>query len=200
MLLGDWGSVVRDPIDLLRWSCAAGLVVFTIQGNTAVAARFAVTTALVFFARWLCLPRVFDLSFVFTMCIQGWGTALDLFSRWGWFDVFVHSTVSCSVAALLYLVLSRVGVVPPLAGDLPRHHITGVIVVTFALGLATGALFEMYEWGVNQVFGPTLAVGYGDTIGDLADDALGGLVAGVLVAVWATRGWATTRRLLTDPP
>jgi hypothetical protein len=66
--------------------------------------------------------------------------------------------------------------------------------VTLALGLAFGALYEIYEYVVDQ-FGANLEIGEADTVSDLTMDALGSALGGGLLVVWATRGWGTTRRL-----
>ena len=129
------------------------------------------------------------------MALQGWGTAFGAFETYEWYDVIVHFMLSAWTAPLLYLALARLSVVPDLAGRSPRRHRAGIFVVTFALGLATGALFEIYEWIVNHLFGATLFVSYGDTIGDLAMDAAGAAAGGLLLVVWETFGWGTARRV-----
>jgi hypothetical protein len=42
--------------------------------------------------------------------------------------------------------------------------------------------------------GADLQIGYADTIGDLLDDAVAATAGGLLLVVWATFGWTTTRR------
>ncbi len=90
--------------------------------------------------RALELPRIFDLGFVGGVALQGWGTAFEFCNGWSWYDVLVHFTLTCCMAPVLYISLDRLGVVPDLTARLPRRHLAGVVVVTFALGLATGAL------------------------------------------------------------
>jgi hypothetical protein len=56
----------------------------------------------------------------------------------------------------------------------------------------------MWEWFDNHLLGGNHAVGYTDTIKDLADDGLGSLVGGGLLLLWSTRGWRTSRRVPAD--
>jgi hypothetical protein len=48
---------------------------------------------------------------------------------------------------------------------------------------------------MDHAFGAHLEIGYGDTIGDLVDDAAGALAGGLLIVVWDTYGWGTRRRV-----
>jgi hypothetical protein len=107
----------------------------------------------------------------------------------------VHFVLPLACAPALYIMLARAEVVPDLGGGVERHHYLGVWLVTFALGLSLGALYEVYEWLSNHLLASELRVGYSDTIGDLADDAFASALGGLLLVLWATRGWGTTRRV-----
>jgi hypothetical protein len=194
ILLGDWSWWVRDPIDLLRLTYLVGFVVTVLIGNFAGAARLGVTAVFVYLARWIDLPRPFDLGFVIGMALQGWGNVLGLFDTYGWYDSVVHFVLSFWTAPLFYIGLARLGVVPDLSEDRERHPLLGIFIVTLSLGLAFGALYEVYEYVVDQ-FGANLAIGEADTVSDLALDASGSALGGLLLVGWATHGWRTTRRL-----
>ena len=75
-----------------------------------------------------------------------------------------------------------------------QHHL-GIGLVTFALGTAFGAVWELVEWVSDNGFGSELQEGNGDTVGDLAMDSLGALCAGLLLVLWTTRGWGSVRRV-----
>ncbi len=147
-------------------------------------------------ARALALPRLFDLGFVIGMSLQAFGNAAGLFNSFRYYDLLVHFALPLACAPCLYITLARLDVVPDLAGGQARqHHLLGIFIVTFALGFSLGALYEIYEWLAVHWLGAGLAVGYDDTISDLVDDALASLLGGVFLILWATRGWATTRRV-----
>jgi hypothetical protein len=194
-LLGDWGPVVRDPIDVLRLSFLAGAIVVAATGNWDGAVRMGVTFLALLWARHLQLPRLFDVGLVFGMALQGWGNAVGLFTSISWWDSLVHLVLPFWVAPLFYILLIRLEVVPDLADDTHARHHQGIVVVTFALGLAFGAIYEIYEWFADYVLDAHLYVGYTDTIKDLTEDGIGSLLGGLLLLLWATRGWGTVRRV-----
>src|SRR5688572_30275136 len=80
ILLGDWHPVLRDPLGLLRLSSLAGAVVFAIQGDSHATTQLALTALVVFVARMVDLPRLFDWGFCIAMFFNGWGDALHLFT------------------------------------------------------------------------------------------------------------------------
>jgi hypothetical protein len=194
LLLGDWSWWVRDPIDVLRLTYLVGFAVTVVIGDFSGAARLGVTAVFVYVARWINLPRLFDLGFVLGMALQGWGNVLGLFETYSWYDSVVHFVLSFWTAPLFYIGLARLGVVPDLAEERERHPLLGIFIVTLSLGLAFGALYEVYEYVVDQ-FGASLYVSEPDTVGDLALDAAGSALGGLLLVGWATHGWRTTRRV-----
>lgn len=70
-----------------------------------------------------------------------------------------------------------------------------MFLVTFALGLAVGALWEVLEWTSDGVLGSHLSQGNTDTVGDLIADASGSLAGGGLMVLWSKRGWGSVRRI-----
>lgn len=194
LLLGDWGRLVRDPIDALRATYLVGFLVTIAIGDVSSALRLGSTAAFVYLARWVDPPRLFDLGFVLGMALQGWGNVFGLFDSLSWYDSLVHFVLSFWTAPLFYIVLARLGVVPDLGEERDRHPLLGIFVVTLAVGLAFGACYEIYEWVVDQ-FGAHLHVSEADTVKDLAVDGAGSALGGLLLVGWATRGWRTTRRV-----
>jgi hypothetical protein len=195
LLLGDWSAVVRDPIDLLRLTYLVAALAFAAFGNFDGAVRMGLTFGLVMLARWISLPRPFDLGLVLGMALQAWGNALDLFAHWGWYDNLVHVSLTAFAAPVFYIGLARLEVVPDLTQETERRHHLGIFVVTLALALAFGAVYEVYEWSADHLLGATLQISETDTITDLLDDGIGGVLGGLLLVVWAIYGWGTTRRL-----
>jgi uncharacterized membrane protein YjdF len=183
LLLGDWGPIVRDPIDVLRLTFLAAAIVLLAAGNVDGGVRMFVTFLALVAARFL------------GMALQGWGNAVGLFTSISWWDSLVHFVLPFWVAPLFYILLIRLELVPDLSDETHGRHRQGIVLVTFALGLAFGAIYEIYEWFADHVLGANLYVGYTDTIKDLTEDGISSLAGGMLLLLWATRGWGTIRRV-----
>src|SRR5689334_116713 len=151
LLLGDWGRVVRDPLDVLRLGLLAATVVIAVTGGHWT--NIAVSTAATIAVRPVNLPRVYDLAFILAMALTGLGDALGLYDDFRYFDVVVHFLAPFLVSPVVYILLARLDVLPDPAERGERHHLVGVFVVTLALGLAIGALWEMFEWTADHVVG-----------------------------------------------
>jgi hypothetical protein len=195
LLLGDWSPVVRDAIDVLRATFLVAAIALLLAGEIGAGVRMGLTFLLLAGLRLLDLPRPVDLGVVLGMALQAWGNALGLFDRWPWWDVVVHFVLPLFTAPALYIMLARLEVVPDLTDPTTGRNHVGILIITAALGVSVGVVYELYEWFDVRVFGAGLHVGYGDTIADLLDDMLASVAGGALLVWWATRGWATTRRL-----
>lgn len=195
LLLGDWGRWVRDPIDLLRLMYIGGGIAVVIAGSFGRVPSLAFGTAVAVTARAIALPRPFDLAIVAGMLLPTAGNTLGLFQRYDAYDSVTHLILSVCAAPVFYIGLARLGVVPDMVEARKSHHRLGIAVTTTALGVAFGALYEIYEYLANTVFGATLSTGYADTVKDLALDFAGSAAGGALLVLWSLRGWATMRRL-----
>jgi hypothetical protein len=195
LVLGDWTSLVRDPIDLIRLSFLVGAFAVAVAGDHAGAARLALTFAATLVARHLDLPRPFDLAFNLAMGFQAWGNGLGLFEDVYAYDKLVHFVLPMAMSSLLYVVALRLQVLPDLEHESGIRQRAGILLVTFSMGVTLGAGYEVYEYVMDHAFGANLEIGYGDTIGDLVDDAAGALAGGLLIVIWDTYGWGTRRRV-----
>ncbi len=195
LLYGDWHPLVRDPLDVLRGIFVAGAAVMALLGEPG-ALNAGVAAAAVVAVRFLNLPRLFDLAFVLVMALTGWGEALRLYDRFGYYDIAVHFLVPLLGAPIVYVALARLDTLPdPVDATGSRRHLTGIFVVTLALGLAIGAAWEILEWSSDELLGTKLTRGEQDTIADLVADAVGALAGGALLVAWTVVGWGTVRRL-----
>lgn len=198
LLFGDWHPLLRDPLDLLRLSFAAASVAFGVAGSFEYAVRLAATFGLVVAAQRLRLPRLFDLLFIAGMWLQAWGNALRLFENVDKWDNLVHLFVPFSSVPVLYVLLVRLGLLHHeiTAVGHPTRHYVGLAIFAVAVGLSIGAIYEIYEYvAVNWLDAP-LAIGYADTISDLALDTLGAAAGGALLIWWARRHDGTEREEL----
>ena len=195
LAMGDWSPVVRDALDLLRLGFLLAALAFAAAGDAAGAFNMLLAVAVVIAARLANLPRLYDLAVIVALVFTQGGEALGLYDAIAWYDRVVHVVVPLLSSQVVYLCLARIEVMPdPGQETLPRHHL-GMFVAVFALGLAVGALWEIFEWSSDGIFGSELSEGNTDTVGDLIADACGSLAGGGLMVLWATRGWGSVRRI-----
>ncbi|MGY1690345.1 hypothetical protein [Geodermatophilus sp. SYSU D01105] len=195
LLLGDWTPLVRDGIDVLRLVVLGGAVVYAVDGDWGSAALLAALGGITLIARLVNLPRLYDLSLTLGMALQGFGETLGLYDEFVRFDDLVHFTLPMLTAPVIYVALARVDVVPDPRDETHLQHYIGIGVVTAALGIAVGALWELFEWRSDVWFGTDLSEDNDDTNGDLLRDTLGSLVGAGLLVVWARFGWGSVRRI-----
>jgi uncharacterized membrane protein YjdF len=195
LVMGDWSRAVRDPLDVLRLAFGAGAVAFVAAGDAVGAFNLLLAFAVLVAARFANLPRLYDLAVIVALAFTQGGEALNLYDAWPWYDRVVHFLVPLLSSQVFYLCLARIEVMPdPRQETVPRHE-AGMFVAVFALGLAAGALWEIFEWTSDGVFGSSLSQGNTDTVGDLIADACGSLAGGALMVLWAKRGWGSVRRI-----
>jgi uncharacterized membrane protein YjdF len=121
-----------------------------------------------------------------------------LYDRFVRFDDLVHFTLPMLTAPVVYIALARLDVVPDPKDETHLKHYAGIFVVTAALGITVGALWEIWEWRSDAWFGTSLSVDNDDTVGDLVRDTLGSVAGALLLVVWARFGWGSVRRIPGD--
>jgi uncharacterized membrane protein HdeD (DUF308 family)/uncharacterized membrane protein YjdF len=197
ILYGDWTWLVRDWIDVIRLAFIGGTIAFAVQGRSDVVALAAASSVLLI-ARIIDLPRWFDFGLTAAMTLIAWGTALHLYGQWFYYDKVVHGLSPVAYAPVLYIVLVRLGVVPD-PGEAIRQHrvarISGIFIVTLAVGMAVGAGYESVEWFEDKfdILGGNFVKGLWDTETDLLADTSGSLVGATFLTAWAMRGWSSRR-------
>ncbi len=198
LVMGDWSPVVRDPLDVLRLVFGAGAVAFGAAGDPTGTFNMGLAFAVLVAARLANLPRLYDLALIVALAFTQGGESLGLYDAIGWYDRVVHFLVPMLTSQVLYLCLARLEVMPdPRQETLPRHE-AGMFVAVFALGLAVGALWEIFEYASDGLLGSELSQGNADTVGDLIADASGSVAGGALMVLWAKRGWGSVRRIPGD--
>jgi uncharacterized membrane protein HdeD (DUF308 family) len=202
LVYGDWSWLVRDGLDVLRFAFIAGTIVFAVQGrSTAVALTAASAVLLV--ARVVDLPRWFDFGLIVAMSLIAWGTALSLYGDWFYYDKIVHGLSPIGYVPVLYIALVRLGVVPDPSDAIRERRvarISGIFIVTLALGMAVGAGYESVEWFEDKFLGGHFVGGLWDTETDLLCDTGGSLVGAAFLTVWALRGWTSRRITVVAAP
>ena len=195
LVLGDWTPVVRDGIDVLRLVILGGALAYAVAGRPGAASLLAALGAVTVVARLVNLPRVYDLCLTAGMALQGFGETFGLYDQFVRFDDLVHFTLPMLTAPVVYIALARLDVVPDPRDETHLRHYVGIAVVTAALGISIGALWEIYEWRSDAWLGTALSEGNDDTNGDLVRDTIGSLGGAALLVVWARFGWGSVRRI-----
>ncbi|SFL56656.1 hypothetical protein SAMN04488085_11390 [Geodermatophilus ruber] len=195
LVLGDWTPLVRDGIDVLRLVILGGAVVYAVNGRLGAAAFLGALGLVTVVARLVNLPRVYDLSLTVAMALQGFGETLGFYDDFLHFDDLVHFTLPMLTAPVIYIALARLDVVPDPRDETHLQHYVGIFIVTAALGISVGALWEIYEWRSDAWLGTTLSESNDDTNGDLVRDTLGALAGAGLLVAWARFGWGSVRRI-----
>jgi len=202
LVYGDWTWLVRDGLDVLRFAFIAGTIVFAVQGrSTAVALTAASAVLLV--ARVVDLPRWFDFGLIVAMSLIAYGTALSLYGSWFYYDKVVHGLSPIGYVPVIYIALVRLGVVPDPGRAIQEQRvarISGIFIVTLALGIAVGGVYESIEWFEDKFLGGHFVGGLWDTETDLLCDEGGSLVGATFLTVWALRGWTSHRRTVVPAP
>jgi hypothetical protein len=186
--------VLRDPLDGLRLAFVAGLVVTVVSGTPEAIANMAVATVIVLLAHPARLPVPYDLAVIVAMAFTGFGEALGLYDSVSWFDNVVHFVVPMLSSQVLYLGLARLEFVPHPRSETVRRDEFGIFVTCFALGVAVGGLWEIWEYTSDGTLGSNLQLGNDDTVGDLIADTAGSLAGAALLVAWAQLGPGTIER------
>jgi hypothetical protein len=195
LVMGDWHPWMRDPIDVLRATLLAGAAGFALAGDARGAALLGGAGAIAWAVRPVNLPRAYDACFVLALAVQAWGEALGAYDAIPWFDNVAHFTLPFFLAPTLYIVLARIDLVPDPKDASDLRHYVGLFVVTVALGVAIGGVWEIVEWFSDHTLGSSLQLSNDDTVGDLVADTAGSVCGAALLVCWARWGWGSVRRI-----
>ena len=178
---------IRHAADAVRIAIAvsAAAAWFTMGGGTAI--RFVVLLAIAVGVRRAKLPALFDLAVCVVLLLATWAGVLNWYVEIAWMDEVVHFLTIPVLTAATYLALSRIEVLPDMEVLAHREHPVSVTLLLTMLGFAIATLWEFFEWVAEQFFPKQIHVGYDDTILDLALGGLGAAIAGVVLALTATR-------------
>ncbi len=128
--------------------------------------------------RFLGVRPALDIATSLVLLVAAWASALDLYVLTPPIDIPVHLLLNGLIAVLAVILFQRVDLLPAL----PRKPL---VLVTVAVGVTAGVLWELGEWAGNRFLDPSILVGYDDTILDLVVGGLGALLAGMLMP-WFT--------------
>jgi len=191
-LVGDWGRVIRDPIDLIRLSLLVGAVIALVQGDFAHAARFAFAFGVTVAVRELEAPRPFDAVFAIGMAFQAWGAWSGAFDTVTGYELAARITSSLAVAVVLYLVLVRIRAVPDLSGKSDIHERTGIALAATSLGFGVAMLYEVGAWAANDLFDAERLT-FEELITHMGVGFAASALGAASLVFWDRAGWETRR-------
>jgi uncharacterized membrane protein YjdF len=187
LFLGEWGPIVRDPLDVLRLAFVVGTIVWLVTGRDAADGLVA-SSLLLLAARAVSLPRFYDLLLIVAMTITGWGSALHFYGQWSWYDNVVHVLMPLLVTPIIYVLLVRLGVLPELRDLTQVHQQLGFFLIAFCFGMAISGGWEVLEWWLDVWTGTHRVKDAADTAGDLTSGLWGSIGAGLLLIAWSQLG------------
>jgi hypothetical protein len=192
LILGDWGRIIRDPLDVMRIVYFAGTIAWVVTDGAAWDGLVGASLVLLL-GRLVSLPRPFDLGLILGMTLTGWGSALHFYGNWDPYDNVVHALFPLFVVPVAYILLVRLGVFPELRDLQQPHRQLGFFLIAFALGMAFGGTWEVIEWVLDLWTGEHRVKDAADTANDLISTVVGSVGAGAALIAWGRLGWGTRR-------
>ena len=192
LLLGDWGPVIRDPLDVMRIAFFVGTIIWVVKGGAAADGLVGASLVLLG-GRFLNLPRAYDLALIIGLTLTGWGSALHLYGNNWWYDDVVHGLMPLLITPIVYIVLVRLDVLPQLRDLTQLHHQLGFFLIAFAFGMAIAGGWEVVEWWLDVWTGESRVQDAADTASDLTSGVYGAAGAGLLLIGWSKLNWPLSR-------
>lgn len=166
--------------DLLRASLVAGVPALALAGEPKAALGMAAIAATALVLRIAPAPPAAHLVFVALLSADAWLTTTGLMARIDRDDTAGHLLLTAAVTPLVFHLGVRAGV---LAAPRPgRAAALAAGAGALALTLALGVGWELFEGASDALLGTDMALGYADTLGDLAADVGGGLLGAATLA------------------
>ena len=123
--------------------------------------------------RFLGVRPALDAAYGVAVLVAAWSGLLNLYESIEYWDLLIHFVLNGLVAAVVYVLAMRCGVIPEHA------PFRSIVTLTTVFGLAAGVVWEIAEWAGHTFVDETIYVGYNDTIADLTVGGLGALLAGL---------------------
>ncbi|SLN11562.1 hypothetical protein PEL8287_00267 [Roseovarius litorisediminis] len=148
----------------------------------------------VFVARWaeITVPASFiSAVVVFVGGTLFLGEVFDFYERFWWWDVAMHGSSAVGFGLIGFVLVFMM-----FQGDRFAAPPVAVSFFAFCFGLSIGAVWEMFEFGMDQLFGFNMQKsGLIDTMGDLIVDMIGagiGAATGYVYLKQREYGWLTS--------
>ncbi|WP_157839091.1 hypothetical protein [Streptomyces flavidovirens] len=155
---------------------------FLVQGQWSSGLRFLLGLVLLTAVAWTGTPKPYEAAFISVVLLGMWSDVGHWYAQVNQLDTAVHFAMAgCGSIVVLFGFLRMSGKEMRTASRyLPLWALVFLIAM---LGLAAAALWEIYEWVVEQLAPESMRVSYSDTIADLVAGVAGSAVAGLLFSV-----------------
>lgn len=177
---GEWLA------DALRLIGVLGVIAAAIWLKPTDAGIAALALPALMLPRMLGLAAWFDVTTCATVLVAAWSNVFDLYRTVNGWDLVLHFLCTGVLSVVAAVILTRTGVVALVSAADGRgiriRRRTPVVLVPL-LALAISAVWEMIEWLGWRYISDDIFVTYQDTIGDMVLGGLGGVAAGVLLAL-----------------
>lgn len=108
------------------------------------------------------------------------GEVFDFYNRYWWWDILLHGASAAGFGVIGFLFVFYL-----FQGDRYDAPPWALAVFAFAFALAIGALWEIFEFGMDQIFGLNMQKsGLIDTMTDLIVDVLGAFLGAFSGFLW----------------
>ncbi|PCE14098.1 hypothetical protein AUC47_05515 [Microbacterium sp. SZ1] len=177
---GEWLA------DALRLIGVLGVIAAAIWLKPTDAGIAALALPALMLPRMLGLAAWFDVTTCATVLVAAWSNVFDLYRTVSGWDLVLHFLCTGVLSVVAAVILTRTGVVALVSaadGRGIRIRRRTPIVLVPLLALAISAVWEMIEWLGWRYISDDIFVTYPDTIGDMVLGGLGGVAAGVLLAL-----------------
>lgn len=184
-LLPAPAGAAEAAADALRVLAVIGIVVAGVGWGPMAGLSLTFAAAAMFLPRLLGVRPGLDIAMGIVVLVAVWSSVLNVYVSTRWWDLPVHFFTNGLFAALSYIGLVRLRILTD-AATLSRPRMSAAVMTT-ALGLSLGVLWEIFEWFGHTFIDGNIFVGYVDSIGDLVWGGAGALVAGCSMAFLAGR-------------
>ncbi|MGM1030583.1 MAG: hypothetical protein ACQEWM_12055 [Actinomycetota bacterium] len=173
------------PGDAVRVVVAASVPLAGVVAGGPSAAAMLLTLGGAMALRFVRVPTVLDIVGQLVLLASAWFAVTGAYQVVPGLDIAAHLGSGAVLALLVRRLLLRLGLLP---GDGGRRAAVARVLHTTNAVVLLGLLWELGEWAGHAWLSPEIGVGYEDTLVDLAADALGALVAALLVERSRVRG------------
>lgn len=120
----------------------------------------------------IALPLPFLVATVaFIIASLIFGEVFDIYYRIWWWDMALHGSSAVALGMIGFLFIYML-----FAGDRFAAPPGAIAFLSFTFALSIGAVWEIFEYGMDQTFGTTMQKSADDTMIDLITDAIGAVI------------------------
>lgn len=180
-------------VGLIPYDLYTGQYLFTVA--TVAAVILSLVPSIVQRNYSITLPFELDLLITLSIFLHIFmGEGLDFYKKFHVWDKILHVYGSSVVAMLAFVTVYTLHYTRKLRLTIP---LIGFFTVTFAL--AVGGLWEIGEFTVDSLFNKQTQDSLDDTMWDMIDDFIGGIIIAILGMIYVRYSRPETRKRLAKP-